>query len=77
MTNLLLKEFRVKAGLLQREVAHHLNVTQPNYHKFECGKSFPNSTQIIILCDLFKCTPNDLFGIHGIYDISISKMDQD
>jgi len=77
MSKLLLKDFRVKSGLFQREVADRLRITQAQYHKLETGKSFPNSIQIEKLCSIFKCTPNDLFGIHGVYTVAIAELDQD
>jgi len=77
MSNLLLKDFRIKSGLFQREVADHLQITQAQYHKLESGKSFPNSIQIRKLCELFRCTPNDLFGIHGVYSLTMNELDQD
>lgn len=77
MSNLFLKEFRLKSGLLQREVADYLTITQAQYHKLETGKSFPNSNQILKLCEIFKCTPNDLFGVHGVFEVAMDELDQD
>lgn len=77
MSILLMKEYRLKSGLLQREVADILHVTQSNYHKLESGKSHPNSLQIIKLCEIFKCTPNDIFGVYGDYKVMMNEKDQD
>ncbi len=77
MSKLLLKDYRVKNGLFQREVADVLKVTQAQYHRIESGKSLANSAQILQLCELFRCTPNDLFGIHGTYIVAMDELDQD
>jgi transcriptional regulator with XRE-family HTH domain len=76
MIELRLKEFRKKLGLSQREVSDIMKITQAYYWKWEKGKSFPNAQQIIELCDIFQCTPNDLFGIHGVYSASMNDLDQ-
>lgn len=64
-----LKEFRVKVRMSQRELATMLEMTQANYWLWEKGKSFPNAKQIIRLCEIFKCTPNDLFGFKGVHQV--------
>ena len=77
MEGLRLQEIRIKAGMSQRDVAGILGIAQPHYWKWENSKSFPNSQQIIRLCEIFKCTPNDLFGIYGDYKTSMDQLDQD
>lgn len=69
MEYLKLKDFRIKARLSQRELAELLQMTQANYWLWEKGKSFPNAKQIIRLCEIFKCTPNDLFGFKGVHQV--------
>ena len=69
MDSLKLKEMRIKSRLSQREVANLLDMAQPHYCRWEQGKMFPNAKQIIKLCDIFKCSPNDLFGFRGIHEI--------
>lgn len=46
----------------QSDVANELNVTQSNYSLWESGKGIPNAKQILQLCRIFNCSPNDLFG---------------
>lgn len=74
MDNLKLKEFREAYKFSQREIANKLNMTQANYWLWEKGKSFPNAKQIMQLCEIFKCTPNDLFGIKGVHAVKISEL---
>ena len=69
MEVLKLKEYREKLKLSQRDVALMLEMTQQGYHKWESGMSLPNAKQIIKLCDIFKCSPNDLFGFRGVHEI--------
>lgn len=71
MKQLKLKEYRKKAGLTQTDVANALNITQPGYSLWELGKRDPNVHQILELCKLFDCTPNDLFGIVGALQVAI------
>jgi len=71
-----LKEFREKLGLNQREIASQLGMSQPNYWKFETGKSHPNAKQILLFCEFFKCSPNDLFGFKGVHTIVASRLDE-
>lgn len=75
MNVLRLKEYREKLKFSQRDVARMMNITQAYYWYWEKGKNFPNANQIIELCRIFKCTPNDLFGIHGVFSASMSEID--
>jgi len=77
MFELKLREYRKSLGLSQRDVAIALNMSQQGYWRWENGTSFPNGEKIIELCKLFKCTPNDLFGIHGVYSVAMAELDQD
>lgn len=69
MNTLRLKEFRESKNMSQRELADLLGITQAYYWKWESGKSFPNAKQIILLCKVLECSPNDLFGFKGVYKI--------
>lgn len=62
MEQLKLKEYRMKNNMTQEDVSKILNVSQSYYSRLEKGKNFPDSKQIIKLCKIFGCTPNDLFG---------------
>lgn len=77
MKQLRLKEFRKKQKMSQLDVARHLEITQSMYSRFEIGKSFPNSQQIIKLCEIFDCTPNDLFGIEGAMSAAFDPLFQE
>ncbi|CCV63766.1 hypothetical protein, phage-related [Alteracholeplasma palmae J233] len=72
MNVLKLVEYRKKANMTQFEVSKVLNVSQSYYSRLEKGKNFPDAQQIIQLCKIFKCTPNDLFGVHGVYEVAFS-----
>lgn len=72
-----LKEFREAAKLSQRDIARLLDMTQANYWALEKGKSIANAKQILQLCELFKCTPNDLFGIRGVFEIATKEWDNE
>ena len=70
-----IKEYRKKSNLTQREIAKMLNISQPHYNDLENGKNFPNGKMILKLCDVFKCTPNDLFGIKGVHRVVMDSLD--
>ena len=72
-----LREFRTKLKMSQRDVANKMNMSQPYYWSWEIGESYPNAKQILQLCEVFNCTPNDLFGIHGVYTVAMDELDQD
>ncbi|MFA7376089.1 MAG: helix-turn-helix transcriptional regulator [Acholeplasmataceae bacterium] len=69
MTILKLKEYRESLKISQRELANLLEITQAHYWKWEKGLSLPNAKQIVRLCEIFKCTPNDLFGFRGVHEV--------
>lgn len=69
MATLRLKFYREKSGKSQREIAEIFNLTQQAYSSWENGQSFPNAPQIVKLCEIFNCTPNDLFGFRGVHEV--------
>ncbi len=75
MNVLRLKEYRKKSGMSQRDVSKVLDISQASYWGWESGKASPSPKQIVTLCDLFKCTPNDLFGFKGVYKVVGAKLD--
>lgn len=74
MDELRLKEYRRMAKMTQQEVAEMLNITQSGYSLWELGKRLPDSKQIIKLCEIFKCSPNDLFGFRGVHAVSAEEI---
>ena len=77
MDGLRLKEFREKFKFSQRDVAKAMNMPQPQYCKWENGQYLPNSAQLLKLCEVFQCTPNDLFGIQGVVKTMHHKIDSE
>lgn len=76
MNILRIKEFREALKLSQRDVAKELEITQASFWRLEKGLSIPNAKQVLILCRLFKCTPNDLYGINDLHDAAILNWDK-
>lgn len=58
-----IKEVRKFSGLMQKNVALKLFMTQQQYSRFENGKFELNYEQILKLCELYNVTPNDIFDI--------------
>lgn len=77
MNVLRLKEFRTKAKLKQIDVADALGITQSGYSLLELGKRVADANQIIIMCELFKCSPNDLYGFKGAMSVAIDPLFED
>jgi transcriptional regulator with XRE-family HTH domain len=75
MVNLKLKEFREAKNYSQRELADRLGITQAYYWKWESGKSFPNAKQIVLICKVLDCSPNEIFGFKGVYNLLGAKID--
>jgi len=69
MNQLKLKFYRENSGKSQREISELIGLTQQAYSRWEKGKSFPNANQIIKLCQIFHCSPNDLFGFRGVHEV--------
>lgn len=63
-----LKEARKFKNLTQKEVAVKLGMTQQQYSRFENGKFELNYAQILLLCELYEITPNELFTIDKRYE---------
>lgn len=58
----ILKDYRIKNNLTQEQVALELSITQQQYSRFEVGLSILNINQLLVLCELYKVSPNDLLG---------------
>ena len=54
----------MKKNKTQVEIATIMNITQAQYSRWENEINFPNPIEIIKLCDIFDCTPNDLFSFN-------------
>ncbi|HDV6578180.1 TPA: helix-turn-helix transcriptional regulator [Campylobacter lari] len=58
---------RKASGLTQLELSKMLNTTQRTISLWETGNFEPPLNTILLLCDIFKVTPNDLL-LEGCYD---------
>lgn len=52
--DVLLKHFRKKKHLTQKQVAGLLQISVRQYQRIESGESFPRESTIVLLEDLFK-----------------------
>ncbi len=55
-------ECRKNANLTQMQLAEKLNITDRAISKWETGKSMPDSSIMLELCDVLKITVNDLLS---------------
>ena len=53
-------ECRKKEGLTQMQLAEMLGITDRAVSKWENGRSLPDSSIMLLLCDILKITVNDL-----------------
>lgn len=56
-----LKEFRLKIGATQKELANRIGATQASIAKYESGQMVPSCTVIQKYIDIFNASPNFLF----------------
>lgn len=49
-----LKELRKEKGLTQQKVADSLNISQPNYRRWESGERRPSVETLVMLADYFE-----------------------
>jgi len=68
-------EYRKALKLSQRDLADMMNLSQGQIWRIESGESIPNAKQILQLCKIFNCTPNDLYGIRGVYEVATMTWD--
>lgn len=55
-------EKEIVKSFTQDDLAGEVGVPQSTVAFWENGSRVPNFNQIILLCRVFKCTPNDLLG---------------
>ena len=55
-------ECRKKNNLTQMQLAEKLNITDRAVSKWETGKTLPDSSIMLALCDILKITVNDLLS---------------
>jgi putative transcriptional regulator len=56
-----IKEFRIKAGLTQVELAAKLGVEQAAVSQWETGKTMPSAAILLKLSEELKCQIDELF----------------
>lgn len=69
-----IRDMRVQAGLSQEDVADSLpnEVTRVIVSFLECGKVLPTVESMKGLCDLFICSPTDLYD-PGELDLALAE----
>lgn len=73
-----LKQLRVKAGMTQAKLANAVDVSQPNYHRWEADKDPIPEAKLEKLAAALKTTPEAILGKHppieaAFYDDSAPK----
>ena len=73
-----IRDMRVQAGLSQEDVADSLpnEVTRVIVSFLECGKVLPTVESMKGLCDLFICSPTDLYD-PGELDLALAETSPD
>ena len=57
-----LKELRKEKRLTQQKVADSLNISQPNYRRWESGERRPSVETLLMLADYFDVSIDYLVG---------------
>lgn len=70
-----IKNYRLLSGLNVSTVCEKTNISLEEYKLMESNKRMLSASQIITLCDLFKCTPNELLGFRGVHTVVAAKID--
>lgn len=55
-----LRNYRKSMGLTQKELGDRIGVTSQAVCKWENGTRFPKMPDLLKLCEIFGCTPDDL-----------------
>ena len=58
-----LRNLREDADMNQESVAHHLDITRPQYSLYETGKREFHLNQIIALCKLYNVSADYVLGL--------------
>lgn len=57
-----LRRYRMKCMLTQDQVAQELGVTFQQVQKYERGANRISATKLVIVCEMFGITPNEILG---------------
>lgn len=68
-----LQNLRKSKGMSQEELAEKLDVSRQAVSKWETGETSPETEKIIMICDLFDCTMDDLIKGKVITEVNTSK----
>ena len=60
-----LKEYRLKIGLTQSEIAFKLGMNQQSYSRYENGTTEPNIETLIKIADFFQISIDDALATDG------------
>lgn len=60
--NVALRDARERAGLLQREVAERVRVSESGYKRYELGERIPNAPTANRIAKVLHSTSEQLFG---------------
>ena len=68
-----IKEYRIKNGLTQKDLADRLHVTYQAVSRWENDAVEPSFDCLRDMTQIFHCTMDDLFGIENVSDMKTSK----
>lgn len=60
MRRISLRGWRADCGLTTEQVADLLSVNRGTVERWESGKSAPTYPQLVKLCEIYNCTPDDI-----------------
>ena len=60
-----IRALRKKNGLLQKDLAHQLNITRQALSNYEVGKRIPDIFELIRMAEIFKVSVDEIIGREG------------
>lgn len=57
-----IKHYREREGMTQPELAKAIGKSFRSVQQWESGAFQPNAAVIVSICEVLRCTPNELFG---------------
>ena len=57
-----LKQFRLKIGMTQKEMASYLGMTERGYRNYEIGAREPSLSVLIVIADKLEISLDELVG---------------
>ena len=69
-----IREIRVARGLSQEKVGEAMGLTFQQIQKYEKGTNRLSGSRMVVMCELFGVTPNDIVGVNGVSEHTFEQL---